>query len=252
MARPGPSVAFQEPREATGIRPLLANPQATGRTQAVAFYQNMFNLYAGAAGACRSRDGDFPPPPGQTSARATNAHGSHLGARRAQPLADCTRFPGIVVHRCSLALCPRSARAWKSPRPTAFPPCAPPTLHRPGSRTSSVLCSRSTPRRRACGTYRSSRSPNCLTGSDGVSRFSPLEFLCMPGVLDSAGPLRTRVSVRSRIAFWSVNPNGFPERSLRSSITQPTGSRVAPGNFTPRRSQIPDVNLSIHPARATA
>jgi hypothetical protein len=27
--------------------------------------------------------------------------------------------------------------------------------------------------------------------------------------------------------------------------------RVAPGNFTPRRSQIPDVNLSIHPARAT-
>ena len=29
------------------------------------------------------------------------------------------------------------------------------------------------------------------------------------------------------------------------------GSRVAPGNFTPRRSQIPDVNLSIHPARAT-
>jgi hypothetical protein len=28
-------------------------------------------------------------------------------------------------------------------------------------------------------------------------------------------------------------------------------SRVASGNFTPRRSQIPDVNLSIHPARAT-
>jgi len=29
-------------------------------------------------------------------------------------------------------------------------------------------------------------------------------------------------------------------------------SRVAPGNLTPRRSQIPEVNLSIHPARATA
>jgi hypothetical protein len=28
-------------------------------------------------------------------------------------------------------------------------------------------------------------------------------------------------------------------------------SRVAPGNLTPGRSQIPDVNLSIHPARAT-
>ena len=28
--------------------------------------------------------------------------------------------------------------------------------------------------------------------------------------------------------------------------------RVGPGNFTPSLSQIPDVNLSIHPARATA
>jgi hypothetical protein len=28
--------------------------------------------------------------------------------------------------------------------------------------------------------------------------------------------------------------------------------RVDPGNFTPSLSQIPDVNLSIHPARATA
>jgi hypothetical protein len=27
--------------------------------------------------------------------------------------------------------------------------------------------------------------------------------------------------------------------------------RVGPGNFTPSRSQIPDLNLSIHPARAT-
>jgi hypothetical protein len=29
---------------------------------------------------------------------------------------------GIVVHRCSLALCPASAHAWESPWPTAFPP----------------------------------------------------------------------------------------------------------------------------------
>jgi len=28
--------------------------------------------------------------------------------------------------------------------------------------------------------------------------------------------------------------------------------RVGPGNFTLSRSQIPDVNLSIHPARVTA
>ena len=98
---------------------------------------------------CRGRDSCCQLPPAQTRARATSAHGSHLGVRHAQPFASCTRFPGIVLHRCSLARCPASAHAWKSPRPTAFPPCAPPAFHRPCSRTSSVLCSRSTPRRRA-------------------------------------------------------------------------------------------------------
>jgi hypothetical protein len=46
-----------------------------------------------------------------------------------------------------------------------------------------------------------------------------------------------------------VDENAFA--SIVQARPCPTLGRVAPGNFTPRRSQIPDVNLSIHPARAT-
>ena len=38
-------------------------------------------------------------------------------------------------------------------------------------------------------------------GGCGVSRFSRIEFLCMPGVFDSAGPRRTRAVVRRVVAF---------------------------------------------------
>jgi hypothetical protein len=41
-------------------------------------------------------------------------------------------------------------------------------------------------------------------GSNGVSRFSRMEFLCMPGVSDSAGPRRTRVIVHRVVAFHAV------------------------------------------------
>ena len=45
-------------------------------------------------------------------------------------------------------------------------------------------------------------------------------------------------------------------RSKRPSVGDPPIDwricRVGPGNFTPSLSQIPDVNLSIHPARVTA
>src|SRR6516162_4431216 len=40
----------------------------------------------------------------------------------------------------------------------------------------------------------------------------------MPGVLDSAGPLRTRVSARSRMAFWGSDTMSVPERIFRSSV----------------------------------
>src|SRR5438552_19081868 len=42
------------------------------------------------------------------------------------------------------------------------------------------------------------------TGGYGVSRFSRMEFLCMRGVFDSAGPRRTRVVVRLVVAFLTV------------------------------------------------
>ena len=48
-----------------------------------------------------------------------------------------------------------------------------------------------TPHHRACGSYRSSPSPtgprSSTPDSDGASRFSRVEFLCVHGVFDSAG-----------------------------------------------------------------
>jgi hypothetical protein len=41
----------------------------------------------------------------------------------------------------------------------------------------------------------------------------------MPGVSDSAEPLRTRASVRSRIAFWVPDPMGAPEQGFVGSRT---------------------------------
>jgi len=50
-------------------------------------------------------------------------------------------------------------------------------------------------------------------GGNGVSRFSRMKFLCMPGVFDSAGP-----SARSRLPRTSVLPSEGPT-SLASWIT---------------------------------
>jgi hypothetical protein len=41
-------------------------------------------------------------------------------------------------------------------------------------------------------------------GDNGASRFSRMEFLCMHGVFDSAGPRRTCVVVRLVVAFLAV------------------------------------------------
>src|ERR1017187_740546 len=43
-----------------------------------------------------------------------------------------------------------------------------------------------------------------LAGDNGASRFSRMEFLCMHGVFDSAGPRRTCVVVRHVVAFLTV------------------------------------------------
>ena len=63
-------------------------------------------------------------------------------------------------------------------------------------------------------------------GDDGVSRFSRLKFLCMLGVYDSAGPPRTRESVRSHIAFWYSHAMGIPHRLISELNTQPTDAPV--------------------------
>src|SRR5207247_554689 len=49
------------------------------------------------------------------------------------------------------------------------------------------------------------RSASLLAGSNGVSRFSRIEFLCMLGVSDSAGPVP-----RSRLARVAVLPSEGP------------------------------------------
>ena len=170
----------------------------------------------------RGRDSGYPLPPAQTRARAPNAHGSHLGNRHARPVWVRThsRRTGVaeivwhgVQHRPS---------ARESPWPTAFPPCAPPTVPRPCSRTSQVLCSRSTPRHRAWRTYGSSPSPPgppTATGGDGVSRFSRMEFLCMLGVFDSAGPRLARVIAMARCCLpCCLTPSAPRNARFRSSI----------------------------------
>ena len=43
----------------------------------------------------------------------------------------------------------------------------------------------------------------------------------MPGVSDSAGPLRTRTSVRSRVVFWVADPMDVPETSISKLNTLP-------------------------------
>ena len=53
-----------------------------------------------------------------------------------------------------------------------------------------------------------------MLGSRGVSRFSRTKFLCMHGVLDSAGQLRTRVVARSNVAFWLGDTMGFLKRVI--------------------------------------
>src|SRR6266480_6280315 len=58
----------------------------------------------------RGRDDDCPPPPAQTRARASNAHGSHLGERHARPVPGPHALPTYWSCRYCLARCPASAQ----------------------------------------------------------------------------------------------------------------------------------------------
>ncbi len=51
--------------------------------------------------------------------------------------------------------------------------------------------------------------------------------------------------------FWLYRQPNRAGDHLKKWMRAAMRCRVAPGNFTPRRSQIPEVNLSTHPARVT-
>jgi hypothetical protein len=55
-----------------------------------------------------------------------------------------------------------------------------------------------------------------------------MEFLCMRGVFDSAGPQRARAIARRFIAFWHTDTMGFLKREISELNTQPTGSKIPP------------------------
>ena len=48
----------------------------------------------------------------------------------------------------------------------------------------------------------------------------------MPGVFDSAGPLRTHTCARSRVVFWRYDTMGVPIRTISELNTQPTDAPV--------------------------
>ena len=60
----------------------------------------------------------------------------------------------------------------------------------------------------------------------GVSRFSRMEFLCMHGVSDSAGPRRTRAIAPRVVAFRLAGHRRLPDSQISELNTQPTYAPV--------------------------
>jgi hypothetical protein len=73
-------------------------------------------------------------------------------------------------------------------------------------------------------------------GGNGVSRFSRMEFLCVPGVYDSAGQRRTRPCARHLVAFRFGQHRRLPDCLFRSSIPLPA---YAPVNASSAASRSP-------------
>jgi len=177
----------------------------------------------------RGRDSGCPLPPAQTRARAASAHGSHLGDKHARAIRSRThtRPTGVadglwlgVQHRPSFR---------ESPWPIAFPPSAPPTVPRPCSRTSSVLCDRSTPRSRTCGTYRfafSHRPANCLRAATGPPGSRAWSFSACLGSLTPRGRATLAVTRRRVVAFLASERRRLPESVISELYTQPTDTPV--------------------------
>src|SRR5208282_1880627 len=146
------------------------------------------------------------PRPGQEP----GAGADHVRPGQPLPSPQATA-PGRRQLRAVRNLRPVSSlcvRITDSPWSIAFPPCPPPVLAHRCSDTSQVLYDRPTPHRRACWTSGSRPSPTgpphlSPTGVDGVSRFSRVEFPCMPGVFDCAESGRCS---RGRIRRYCLPP----------------------------------------------
>src|SRR5712691_4982474 len=72
-----------------------------------------------------------------------------------------------------------------------------------------------------------SERPADCAGATGVSRFSPVEFLCMHGVYDSAGSRRTRMfSHTASLSFRLAGHRRRPGLAISELHTQPTYTPV--------------------------
>ena len=133
-------------RMAPSAVPRRADPATTTFTVHSDAYDRVWQVRATPArligGFGRGRESGYPLPPAHTRAGAASAHA----------LARLAHFPGSVSGTGWAVAC--------SPWSTAFPPQPPPAAPRFCSAASSVLYRCTTPRDRARGTCRSSRSPS--------------------------------------------------------------------------------------------
>ena len=153
----------------------------------------------------RGRDSGCPLPPAQSRAGAVSAHGSYLGclaSKRTLPLpahgpAHLVWVPDSVFGPGFVGPC--------SPWSAAFPPQPPlavsrlvrllrryyATVRLPATVPGGLMAHRFLPPVRGFP----------AADNDGASRFSRVEFLCLRGVFDSAGPRCTRATAHRVIAF---------------------------------------------------
>ena len=154
----------------------------------------------------RGRDAGYPAPPAQTRAGATNAHGSCLGCLAANRSLNCLPHTLQPAWPALPTLRPAQVRLWRvllgqRPSSTASRGRSPAlvrllrsyyaAVRLPAAVHPGLIAPRVLPAVRVLTT----------TDVNGVSRFSRVEFLCLPGVFDSAGPRCTCDGAHRCVAF---------------------------------------------------